>query len=163
MWHLQDRKFRRPIAELRLKIICAHGNESPLYRACGDLLAILCQDTTTETCYLASVCELESSISSTDFGFTIRVHGFDDKLLDLVRDILKVFFSFRTCNGELPEGVKPSRFNACLEVLRRKYRNSGMHAGSLATDVRLRCIRPTIWSSYSKVRIICIFWDHGQW
>ncbi len=151
LWHLQDRKFKRPVAELRLKIACLHANKSPLQKAYAELLAMLIHDATTEICYLASVCELGNSIRSTDFGFTVRVNGFDDKLLNLTDEILKVMFSFNTSEVELPQGINPDRFDACLEVLLRKYNNEGMRASSLCSDIRIRCLRPTIWSANSKV------------
>jgi len=154
LWHLQDRKFKRPIADLRLNIICADGNKSPLHKACADLLAHLCDDIITETSYLASVCELGNSICSSDVGFSVRVNGFDDKLLELAGVILNLFFSFKSFDGELPEGMKASRFEACLETLLRKYGNAGMQASSLCSDVRLRCIRPTIWSAAAKAKAI---------
>jgi len=152
LWHLQDRKFKRPTGELRLRIACLNANKTPLHKACADLLAILLHDATTETCYLASVCELGNDIEATDVGFTLRVHGFDDKILDLSSEILKVFFSFRSDDTELPSAVKEHRFNAGLEILQRRYGNAGMKASSLCSDIRLRCIRPTIWSSTAKVR-----------
>jgi len=154
LWHFQDRKFKRPIAELRLKMSCLRANKSPLYKACAELFTFLIHDRNTETCYLASVCELGSSLSATDFGFTARINGFDDKLLELTAEILKVIFSFNTTDAELPLGIKKSRFDSCLEVLIRKYNNVGMRASSLCSDVRLRCIRPTIWSAAAKTEAI---------
>lgn len=135
-----------------MKIASQNANKTPLEKACAELLAIVIHDATTETCYLASVCELGSCIRATDFGFALRVHGFDDKLQSLTDEILKVMFSFNTHGVELPSGINPDRFDACLEVLRRKYNNEGMRASSLCSEVRLRCIRPTIWSSNAKVR-----------
>lgn len=150
LWFLQDRKFKRPIGEFRLCITCASANKTPLHRACAELLAILLHDATTETRYLASVCELGSTVETSDLGFTFRIQGFDDKILTLTKEILNAFFSFR--GDVLPPSVKPNRFHACLEVLLRRYRNSGMKASSLCSDIRLRCLRPTIWSSSAKVR-----------
>ena len=152
LWHLQDRKFKRPVAELRLKIACQGANRSPLEKACAELLAITIHDATTETSYLASVCELGNSIRSTDYGFSLRINGFDDKLLKLTDVLLGVLFSFNTPDSQLPSCVNPSRFEACLEILRRKYNNEGMRASSLCSEVRLRCLRPTIWSGTAKVR-----------
>jgi len=150
-WHLQDRKFKRPFAELRMLLTCQFANKTPLHRACAELLAILIHDTTTETCYLASVCELGNSIRATDLGLSIRVHGFDHKLLDLTSEILKVLFSFNSGDEFLPAGIIADRFYACLDILRRKYNNEGMRASSLCSDIRLRCLRPTIWSANDKV------------
>jgi nardilysin len=83
LWHLQDRKFKRPIGEFRIRIACANANKTPLHKACAELMAILLHDATTETCYLASVCELGNEVEANDVGFSVRVHGFDDKVLDL--------------------------------------------------------------------------------
>ena len=151
LWHLQDRKFKRPTAELRLKFACQTANKTPLHRACAELLTKVFHDATTETSYLANVCELGNSLRATDFGFTLRVNGFDDKLLHLTEALLEVLFSFNTDNQTLPQGIHENRFDACLEILRRRYNNEGMKASSLCSEVRLRCIRPTIWSANSKV------------
>jgi len=66
LWHLQDRKFRRPLADLRIKVECEGMNDSALNQACMALFCKLCGDALTETCYLASVCELGSSLYPTD-------------------------------------------------------------------------------------------------
>jgi len=55
---------------------------------------------------------------------------------------------------KLPSGINPDRFDDCLEVLRRKYNNEGMRASSLASEIRLQCIRPTIWSANAKTEAI---------
>jgi len=155
LYHLQDRKFKRPTAELRMRIVCAGGNQSPFIRACSDLFVTLTKDALIELCYQASTCELGSNISIDDIGFPIRVNGFDDKLLDLAKEILSVFFSFRNVEreGELPSSIKAGRFEACLEMLTRSYRNAGIQASRYSADVRLRSIRPTTWSCDAKVRL----------
>ena len=102
---------------------------------------------------MASVCELGSSISSTDIGFTLRFHGFNDKLLLLAEETLDAFFSFNSNSDDLPVCVKPGRFQSCLEILMRRYGNAGLHASSLATDVRLRCLLKRSWSSNLKVSL----------
>ena len=151
VWHLQDRKFKRPIAELRLQITCSSANKTPLHRACADLLAILLHDVTTETSYMASVCELGCEIQSNDLGFGIRVYGFDDKVLTLLSVLLSTLLTFKSSDDSgLPPTVKSNRFNANLEVLRRQYSNAGMKASKLCANVRLRCIRQTTWSSNAK-------------
>lgn len=134
-----------------MRIACAGANQSPFVRACSDLFVKLVVDALVETCYQASTCELFSSLSCSDVGYTIRVHGFDHKLLSLASQILNVFFCFREDSGSLPAGIKDGRFEACLEILERSYHNAGMQASRFCTDIRLRTIRPTIWSSSAKV------------
>lgn len=154
MWYLQDRSFHRPIAELRLEIICGKANSSPLHKACAELLVELCVDNCLEMTYLASVCELGSLLVATDVGFYLRFHGFDNKLSDLFERCIIVFLSFRQEVDTLPSGIDGSRFRACLEVLRRRYRNQDMSASHLAGNLRLRALRPSIWSANKKLHSI---------
>lgn len=155
LWHLQDRTFKRPIAEFRVLLHCAEANKTPLHGACADLLVHLVSDALTETAYLASVCELGSSLAAHDGGFSMRVHGFDDKLLDLFSVMLELLVEFRgRDDGSLPDVIKDGRFELCLETYRRQCINGGMKASKLATSVRIRCLRPTSWSSNQKVRPI---------
>ena len=107
-------------------------------------------DTLVETCYLASTSELGSSLSPSDTGFSVRVCGFDDKLLDLAKVVLDVVTSFRG-RTELPPSIKEGRFEACLESLLRSYRNSGIKASNFVTSLRLLCLRPSIKSPASKL------------
>jgi hypothetical protein len=153
LWHLQDRKFKRPIAELRVRLRCGGANKSPLHQACSDLLVCLCVDAVTEISYLASVCDLGSSISNDDVGFILRVHGFNDKLLELFLAIFPVILSFRGHSevNSLPDTISVERFHACHEILMRRYENSGSKASHLARQIRIQCLRSTSWSAFEKV------------
>lgn len=152
-WHLQDRKFKRPIAEMRMRLVCAAANKTPFHRACADLFVNLILDSITETSYLADVCELGCSVGTSDVGFSVRVHGFDDKLMVLFELIVRAIFEFRgrADESDLPESIQEGRFEACLEVLRRRYGNSGLKASSLSSDIRLRCLQPLSRSPHSRV------------
>ena len=154
MWHLQDRRFKRPIADLRIHVECDGMQGSAINQACMELFCKLCTDSLTETCYLASVCELGSSLRPTDTGFSIRVHGFDQHLLTLTKEVLKVAMSFRGIEGEcaLPPTIKKDRFDACVELQLRRYSNAGMDAQGFATSLRLLCLRPSVKSSFSKLK-----------
>ena len=153
MWHLQDRTFKRPIAELRLLLHCGQANKSPLHSACSSLLIMLVSDAMTETAYMASVCELGSSIVVNDGGFSLRVHGFDDKLLSLFLNIFGLFLKFRDRPDPttLPEEIEEKRFDLVLESFRRNCTNTAMKASKLASGIRVACLRPTTWSSTQKV------------
>jgi hypothetical protein len=152
LWHLQDRIFKRPIAELRLCLYCAEANKSPLHSACADLLVHLVADVMTEVAYMASVCELGSYISVNDSGFTLRVCGFDDKLMSLFLIMFELLLSFRVEGSEsLPQEIEIRRFDLCLETYRRRCINSGMEASDRASNARVGCLRPTLWSFNEKV------------
>lgn len=153
MWHLQDRMFHRPIADLRLQVNCAKGNASPMFRACAELLAELCSDSLLERSYLASICELGSCVEATDVGFFLRFHGFDDKLFTIFEESFKVLLSFRT-TGELPKCTSQARFDDCLEVLRRRHRNDNMSSERLASNLRLQAVRTNRWSPRMKLEAL---------
>lgn len=156
MWHLQDRKFKRPTADLRISFTCDGLNDSALNQACMSLFIKLCADALTETCYLASVCDLGSSLGRTDTGFSIRVHGYDDNLMALTKEVLGVVMSFkgRDDKSDLPSTIKDGRFEACLEVLLRQYSNAGMDASSFSASLRLLCLRPSMKSSFAKLKAL---------
>ena len=42
LWHLQDRKFHRPVADLRIKIDCDDVSDSALKQGCLELFCRLC-------------------------------------------------------------------------------------------------------------------------
>ena len=79
--------------------------------ACSDLCVLLCQDSITETSYLAEVCELRCSIGVIDIGFTIHANGFDHKLIDLAGEILRLLFSF---SGESSEDIPPRIYSLIM-------------------------------------------------
>jgi len=158
LWHLQDRIFKRPIADFRVFIHCAEANKTPLHAACAELFVRVVSDALTETAYLASVCELGSSLDASDGGFAMRVNGFHDKLMDLFVVLFDLMMKFRGReDGSLPDEINVSRFDLCLESYRRSCTNSGMKASKLASSLRIQCIRPTVWSSSEKVSSTLIF------
>lgn len=134
-----------------MRLVCAAANKTPFHRACAELFVSLILDSITETSYLADVCDLECSVSSTDTGFSVRVHGFDDKMLKLFTVVLEAMLGFRG-QSTLPLSIKEGRFEACLEVLRRRYSNTGLKASNLSSNVRLQSLQPLLRSAHSKVR-----------
>jgi secreted Zn-dependent insulinase-like peptidase len=154
MWWLQDRVFKRPIAELRVQLICAKANSSALYRTAADAFQCLCADALLETTYLAKMCELGCGIEATDIGFSIRVHGFQDKLLDLFRTTLELLLSFRGCATGLPESIDEQRFHACTESLERRYKNTGITSADLSSGIRVRAIRTNLYSAHEMLQAL---------
>jgi len=151
MWWLQDRHYHRPIAELRLQIICRDANKSPLHRTCAELVRALCVDALVETSYLAEVCHLSYHLEATDVGFTVFFDGFDDKLLDLFESVMSILLSFARVSTALPDSISKDRYEACIEVMRRNYKNAGLMASKLCSSIRLRALRKNIWSAAKKL------------
>jgi len=134
--HLQDRIFKRPVSDIRLKFyISSQYSTSPLHLACMDLLHSLVDDASTETVYAASVCELFYSICANQSGFNLRFHGFSQKLNDLASYVLDVFLSFR--GGEKSRSAADARFDVVLQNLRRSYKNDGISVDEHCSDARV--------------------------
>ena len=152
LFHAQDRLFKRPSADVRIKLtIPGRFMTSPRHHACMDLLYYLVDDTVTETVYMASVCELFYSIGANESGFSMRFHGFSDKLEALANYVLDFFLKFRK-SKTLPPEVGKGRFNIVLESLRREYSNSGMSVSSHADTVRVACLIRERLSSFELLR-----------
>jgi nardilysin len=154
-WHVQDRMFKRPIADLRLSLKCAEANKTALHSACADILVNLVSDHLTEVAYEASVCDLGSSWSATDEGFSLRVNGFDDKLLKLFLIVLETILKFRGKDlKELPEGISVQQFDLVMEKYIRALHNSGLKSAKLGSSARVGCLCPGSFSSIKKLQAI---------
>lgn len=150
LWWMQDRTFHRPFAELRMQIICLKANASALHQACTELMVQLCLDSLTGTRYQAELCELFTSLSVTDSGFALRLHGFNDKMKALLQTTLSTILSFRKSDKDLPPSIRKDRFDVCLELQRRSYNNSGMTSSGQASSIRMKALRPTVRSANQK-------------
>ena len=53
--------------------------QSPLHRACADLLSSLAQDVLTDVMHLACACELGQHASTLEYRFMLKLCGFNDK------------------------------------------------------------------------------------
>lgn len=157
LWWMQDRTFHRPFAELRMQIVCLKANASPLHQACAELMVQLCLDSLTGTRYQAELCELFASLSVTDTGFSLRIHGFNDKMKALLHAMLSTVLSFRKSDTELPPSICKDRFDVCLEIQRRSYNNTEMTSSGQASSIRMKALRPTVWSVNQKSKAMnCI-------
>ena len=155
LWHVQDRVFKRPIAELRLQLNCADTDKSALHRACAELLVNLVCHNLSEISYMASVCEIGSSLYTNDRGLYVRVHGFNDKMMNLFVIMLQNLLKFRANDtNELPDGFTKQSFDLVLENYRRACHNSCIKAQKLAGNVRVRCICQKGFSSRQKLEAI---------
>ena len=158
LWWMQDRTFRRPLVDFRIEIVCKVVHESALHRAVADLLVERVTEHMTETCYLAELCELNSSIEAISTGFSLRFHGFDDQLLNLVRPVMSCLLIFRKgkeTDAELAGTLlRADRFTACKDALEQRYKNTGMASSALADHVRLQSIRTQAFSANQKLKAI---------
>merc|ERR1719343_1898156 len=101
---------------------------------------------------MASVCEIGSSLSTNDRGLSMRVHGFNDKLMNLFEIMLETLLKFRNNDTKkLPEGFTLQSFDLVLENYRRACHNSCIKAQKLASSVRIRCICQKGYSGRQKL------------
>jgi hypothetical protein len=82
------------------------------------------------------------------------VNGFNDKLLPFTHELLVKFLEFGKCEGFLPEWCEEKRFGELLEEVKRFYGNACITVSSYVTDLRIRCLRRSQWSSAQKLTAI---------
>ncbi|CAN0317766.1 unnamed protein product, partial [Ectocarpus sp. 8 AP-2014] len=131
LWHLQDRTFGQPRAEIYLKVVTPVANESERSAALCELVVRLVNDSLTEYSYDAYVAELSYHVKATDAGFQqIHVYGFDHKAPLMLREVLKRLLDLGSHLEEGPLSVQ-------LEALIRGYHNTNMKPGRHVSNVRL--------------------------
>ncbi|CAM9795347.1 unnamed protein product, partial [Ectocarpus fasciculatus] len=145
LWHLQDRTFGQPRAEIYLKVVVTPvANESARSAALCELVVRLVNDSLTEYSYDAYVAELSYHVKATDAGFQqIHVYGFDHKAPLMLREVLKRLLDLGPHLEEGPLFVQ-------LEALIRGYHNTDMKPGRHVSNVRLEALRKGRWSPAQK-------------
>ncbi|CAM9884135.1 unnamed protein product [Ectocarpus sp. 4 AP-2014] len=144
LWHLQDRTFGQPRAEIYLKVVTPVANESARSAALCELVVRLVNDSLTEYSYDAYVAELSYHVKATDAGFQqIHVYGFDHKAPLMLREVLKRLLDLGSHLEEGPLSVQ-------LEALIRGYHNTNMKPGRHVSNVRLEALRKGNWSPVQK-------------
>ncbi|CAN0250589.1 unnamed protein product [Ectocarpus sp. 12 AP-2014] len=143
LWHLQDRTFGQPRAEIYLKVVTPVANESARSAALCELVVRLVNDSLTEYSYDAYVAELSYHVKATDAGFQIHVYGFDHKAPLMLREVLKRLLDLGPHLEEGPLSVQ-------LEALIRGYHNTNMKPGRHVSNARLEALRKGSWSPVQK-------------
>eukprot|EP00752_Nemacystus_decipiens_P004086 g3739.t1 len=143
LWHLQDRIFMQPRAEIYLKVETPVCNESARSAALCELVVRLVNDSLVEYSYAAYVAELQYDLKATDMGFEIHVSGFDHKAPLMLREVLKRLL-------DLGPHLKEGPLSVQLEALIRAYHNADMKPGKHVSNVRLQALRKGRWSAEQK-------------
>ena len=150
LWTLRDRVFLVPRMELWVNIVLARPLRSAEDIVIIDLLCMFMRDALNEDVYMASIAELNVSISRTlDGNLSLRFSGFNDKLLKLLAVVLKEIPT--TCVVDEASthhtlDVLDKRHKRLLEQMKRGYSNMCMVSSSFAKRTRLECLRPTCFS-----------------
>ncbi|CAN0323011.1 unnamed protein product, partial [Ectocarpus sp. 8 AP-2014] len=138
LWHLQDRTFGQPRAEIYLKVVTPVANESARSAALCELVVRLVNDSLTEYSYDAYVAELSYHVKATDAGFQqIHVYGFDHKAPLMLREVLKRLLDLGSHLEEGTAHVLHRPLSVQLEALIRGYHNTNMKPGRHVSNVRL--------------------------
>ena len=162
VWTLRDRVFVVPRLELWVKFSLARQISSAQDIVFTDLLCMCVKDALNEEVYMASIAELNVTLTRTlDADLTLRLSGFNDKLVTLFERIsTELFTAFEVDEAQESSQEKHEalrkRLSRLLESLKRGYSNMCMVASSLAKRTRLECLRPTCFSP-QEMRLVC--WD----
>mmetsp|Transcript_28308 Transcript_28308/g.64761 ORF Transcript_28308/g.64761 Transcript_28308/m.64761 type:complete len:456 (-) Transcript_28308:286-1653(-) len=156
MWHLQDRKFLRPTADLRLRLVGTPPPDAiPLAHACSDLLVLLAEDALAETAHAARSGGLGHSLEAADAAeFVLGVRGFHHRLATLAEEVLRIFSSFRGGGGGPSDDEGERRFERCAEALEREYGNAESRSYARCSATRIRCLRPAVRSDRAKLEAL---------
>ncbi|XP_060579124.1 insulin-degrading enzyme-like, partial [Ruditapes philippinarum] len=114
LWFKQDDKFHLPKAYASFELTSPLVYIDPLHTNMSVLFVQLFQDSLNEYAYDAELAGLKYSLSSTTYGISLSVKGYNDKLDVLLRKILEKMVSFK---------IDPKRFEILKELYGRGLKN----------------------------------------
>lgn len=114
LWHKQDDRFFRPKAQFYMDFKSPLLAATPANAVKSRMLVELLKDALTEYSYDAELAGLWYNLEASMDGLGLSVHGYNDKLPDLVLHILKTMRSF---------SVDPTRFELIKDQVVRMYEN----------------------------------------
>lgn len=148
LWHLPDVTFASPKVEINIRLVSA----VPLQNAHGALmLDILCRmlrERVNEELYMASMADLDCSISAADSGLVLKVSGFSDKASLLASSVAAAAMTVGSAASWTASEQKC--FGRVKEQLLRYYQNANMKASHAASNGRLRVLKPSKYSAAEK-------------
>lgn len=88
LWYKPDAEFQVPRGSVFIKVNSPVAADTAEHQALLRLFVALVSDKLNERSYPAALAGLSFSLSADDQGFTVRIHGYDDKQALLLDDIL---------------------------------------------------------------------------
>lgn len=124
------------------------------HHVANDLIGLLLMDALNETAYMAMMAGVTCSIESDDFGFTLAVAGFRDKLDIILPQILDTIFSDDSLF------LRAERLDTQVELLLRRYSNEGVKAGGAASQARKLALMPSHFAGKLCEQVLSIYSQH---
>ncbi|KAG6334740.1 hypothetical protein ID866_4358 [Astraeus odoratus] len=125
VWHKKDDQFWLPkavvIMDIRSPVASNSARATVLTRLCGDLV----NDTLSEYTYDADLAGLSYHISSNNLGITVSLRGYNDKLPELAKYVIRALRNL---------AVKQDRLNVMKEKLKREWDNFFMNQSYQLSD-----------------------------
>lgn len=121
------------------------------FHVANDLLGLILPDALNEVIYMVMMAGIVCEIESDDYGFSLVVSGFKDKILVVVKDILSTIFDKDF------EFISPERFKMQSEVLLRRYNCEAIKAGSAASQARKMGLLPSQYSGKDCEAILAAY------
>jgi len=114
LWYKEDTKFLLPKAVLKFELRNPLAYFDPVHVNMTNLFVELLRDSLTEYSYAAELAGLKYNINPTNYGLTVSLTGFSDKMNILLDTIFERMASFR---------VDPQRFSILKESYQRNLIN----------------------------------------
>jgi insulysin len=111
LWYKEDTKFLLPKAVLKFELRNPLVYLDPVNVNMANLYVELLKDSLTEYSYMAELAGLKYSLNATNYGLSVSVSGFSDKMDVLLETVVERMASLR---------IDPQRF-AILKVIFVKF------------------------------------------
>ncbi|XP_058075334.1 nardilysin-like isoform X3 [Magnolia sinica] len=142
LWYKLDWTFNVPRANTYFLITVKEGYSSIKKCVLTELFVNLLKDELNEILYQAGVAKLETSLSMIGDKLELKLYGFNDKLQNLLFEILTVSKSFSPTED---------RFKVIKEDMERSFRNANMKPLNHSTYLRLQVLRENFWDVDDKL------------
>lgn len=145
LYHRQDTKFLLPRAFACILLRSNLPTESAVNAAMFDLFHRLLNHALAESVYPATTARLGHSLKVLQSGYSVCVHGFSDKLSDLLRLLIEYIVEFeqRAVDSEVFEVMKREQ--------RRHYANTSLESLELNRDLRMKVVRERYFTQLERL------------
>ncbi|RWR80472.1 nardilysin-like protein isoform X1 [Cinnamomum micranthum f. kanehirae] len=142
LWYKADSIFSVPRANTYFLITVKDGYSSIRNCVLTELFVNLLKDELNEVLYQAGVAKLETSLSIIGDKLELKIYGFNDKLQNLLSEILTVSKSF---------SPTADRFKVIKEEMERSFRNTNIKPLNHSSYLRLQVLRESFWDVDEKL------------
>ncbi|KAK8921222.1 Zinc-metallopeptidase, peroxisomal [Platanthera zijinensis] len=145
LWYKIDLTFNVPRANAYFLITVKDGYNNLRNCLLTELFVNLLKDELNEIIYQAGVAKLETSLAIIGDKLELKIFGFNDKLSNLLSNILSISRSF------IP---KIDRFKVIKEDMERTLKNTNLKPLTYSSYLRLQVLREKLWDANEKLNYL---------